>query len=163
MVVVSHDRHLLRTTCDRLLLVNDGRVEEFREELDTYPRWLADQRRDDSRVDSLSETAQPNSAGARKARRREEAEQRRRLQPLRDRLARLEKELDRLHARQTRLERDLARPEIYEESNKPRLKVLLGEKAENDRHLEETEQSWLEVSEQLECSAAALSSQAAER
>ena len=43
LVLVSHDRHLLRVSCDRLLLVHDGRVDDFPLSLDDYPQWLAEQ------------------------------------------------------------------------------------------------------------------------
>ena len=42
MIIVSHDRHMLRVTTDRLLLVHGGKVDEFPGSLDDYPRWLAD-------------------------------------------------------------------------------------------------------------------------
>ena len=42
IVVVSHDRHLLRSTTDDLYLVHDGQVEPFDGDLDDYQRWLAD-------------------------------------------------------------------------------------------------------------------------
>ncbi len=156
MVVVSHDRHLLRSTTDRLLLVHGGRVDEFNDELDAYPDWLAEQRRENVIPGHYTPAPQQaHSASARKERKRQEAEQRRKLQPLRNRLSNLERELERLHAQQTTLEEELAAPELYEEANKPRLKSLLEEKAENDRLLGEVEKSWIETGELLEKSATA--------
>jgi len=148
MVVVSHDRHLLRTTTDNLLLVNAGSAAEFNDDLDSYPRWLAEQNRAE---DSLgTDSQQPHSAVARKEQKRLEAERRRQLQPLRNRLKSLERDLDRLHLKQTKLEQALAGQEIYDEANKERLKALVVEKAENDQALEMVEEAWLETSEALE-------------
>jgi len=148
MVVVSHDRHLLRTTTDRLLLVNSGGVTEFNDDLDGYPRWLAEQAR--AEEPSNDDAWQANSALARKEQKRQEAERRRQLQPLRERLKRLEKELEQLQQKQTSLEQELAGSEIYDESNKERLKALVLEKAANDQALLATEEEWLETSEMLE-------------
>ena len=148
MVVVSHDRHLLRTTTDSLLLVNAGRADEFNDDLDSYPRWLAEQSR--AEEPAKADAQQPHSAVARKEQKRQDAERRRQRQPLRDRLRVLEKELDRLHRNQTELEQALAGQEIYQEVNKERLKALVVEKAENDQAMVKVEEAWLETSEALE-------------
>ena len=148
MVLVSHDRHLLRVTSDRLVLVHDGRVDDFPLSLDEYPQWLAEQSRR-GRV-SQRECSTANSAAARKKKRRLQAEQRKQLQPLRDKVSDAETALEILHARQSELERSLAEPGLYNEENKVRMKALLLEKAEVDRQCENAESEWLEVSEQLE-------------
>ncbi len=149
MVIVSHDRHLLRTTTDSLLLVNASAATEFKDDLDSYPRWLTEQRRVS---EPANEVSQPHRAVARKEQKRQEADRRRQLQPLRNRLKALEKELDQLHQDQARLEQALAGQGIYDEINKERLKALVMEKAENDQALEGVEEAWLETSEALESS-----------
>ncbi|MES9903365.1 MAG: ATP-binding cassette domain-containing protein [Sedimenticola sp.] len=149
MVLVSHDRHLLRTTCDQLLLVDGGGAEEFRGDLDDYPRWLTERARDSDSTDGILEV-KDHSAGARKDRKRLEAERRRQLQPLRNRLKKLEQRVEQLSERQTLLEGDLAQPEIYEEGNKERLKTVLTEKAEVDGGLLDSEEEWLLAGEELE-------------
>ncbi len=156
MVVVSHDRHLLRTTTDTLLLVHDGRVEEFREDLDRYGRWLAEQRsqqsqalRNDAQQDGAGGDTE-NSAAARKEKKRLEAERRKQLQPLRKRVAALEREMAGLTEQGEKLDALLGDAEIYEEANKDRLKELLQQKGETDRRLAEVEEQWLEASEELE-------------
>ncbi|MCP3871169.1 MAG: ATP-binding cassette domain-containing protein, partial [Gammaproteobacteria bacterium] len=150
MVIVSHDRHLLRITCDRLLLIHDGRIEEFKDDLDAYPRWLASQKRE-IQLESIDETDTRNpSAVARKDKKRREAEQRQQLQPLRRRLKQLEKNLELLAGKQTEMEQTLGNTELYEAANKTKLKSLLMEKASTDENLAATEEEWLEVSEELE-------------
>ncbi|MET0086344.1 MAG: ATP-binding cassette domain-containing protein [Sedimenticola sp.] len=149
MVVVSHDRHLLRTTTDQLLLVNGGEVDEFKGDLDDYPRWLADNRA--AQIDKPANNGdKEHSATARKERKRQEAERRKQLQPLRSRLQKLEKEMDRLMEQQAGLEQQLADPVIYEEANKEDLKKLLADKAKVDASLGDTEEQWMVASEELE-------------
>ena len=148
MVVVSHDRHLLRSSSDSLLLINAGSVTEFNDDLDSYPRWLAEQHR--SGEPQKADPQPSHSAVARKDQKRQEAERRRQLQPLRDRLKLLERDLERLHLQQTRLEQALADQALYDEQSKERLKRLIREKAENGQALEKVEAAWLELSEALE-------------
>jgi ATP-binding cassette subfamily F protein 3 len=146
MLIVSHDRHLLRATCDTLLLVHDRRVEEFEGSLDDYPKWLSDRNKQSSNAG----TATSNNPTAKKDRKRLEAEQRKQLQPLRKEISRLETELDALHARQQQLEALLADSDIYTEKHKARLQDHLREKAELDQRSGRCEEEWLAASEALE-------------
>ena len=148
MVLVSHDRHLLRVTSDRLLLVHDRRVDDFPLSLDDYPQWLADRSRLGRGAVRAHSTT--NSAAARKEKKRLQAEQRKQLKPLREKVSNAEAALEKLHARQSELERSLAEPGLYNEENKVRMKALLLEKAEVDRQCESAELEWLEVFEKLE-------------
>jgi ATP-binding cassette subfamily F protein 3 len=147
LVVVSHDRHLLRVTTDELLLVDDGTAAAFGGDLDDYPAWLS--RRQAQRVAATDDPAPPTGP-SRKEQRRAEAEQRRRLQPLRTRFETLEARLAALTHTRDELERALASPEVYEPAGKARLLELLGEKQRIDADLEETECAWLETGEELE-------------
>jgi len=149
MVLVSHDRHLLRVCCDRLLRVHDGSVDEFPLGLDDYPGWLAEQaRRMQPAVEADGKSSR--SADSRKAQKRREAEQRRQVQPLRRKLEAAEARLEALHARQSQLEAQLALPALYESDNRDRLKALLLDKANVDRDCDAAESDWLEAAEALE-------------
>ncbi len=148
VVLVSHDRHLLRITCDRLVLVHDGCVDDFPLSLDEYPQWLSEQGRAEKRVPQQGN--RPGGAATRKETRRLQAEQRKQLQPLRKKVSEAETELERLHARQQQLESELASPELYDGENRERLKTLLLEKAELDGRCARVEADWLEASEQLD-------------
>ena len=150
MVIVSHDRHLLRTTTDLLLLVNAGKAEEFKGDLDDYPRWLMENRAQGNEKQTSDNSDREHSANARKDRKRQEAEQRRQLQPLRNRLKKLEQQVERLMQQQQELEHELALPEIYEEANKTRLKQLLTDKTKIDRSLTEAEEEWLVTEGEME-------------
>jgi len=148
MVLVSHDRHLLRVTSDQLVMVHDGRVDDFPLSLDEYPRWLAEQSKQDRVTEK--EGVATNSAAARKEKKRFQAEQRKLLQPLRNKVSTAETALEKLHARQSELERSLAEPGLYREENRDQLKALLLEKAEVDSQCDSAEMEWLELSEQME-------------
>jgi ATP-binding cassette subfamily F protein 3 len=150
LVVVSHDRHLLRVTSDELLLVDAGGVAAFPGDLDDYPAWLT--RRSATRTAAEAAQVADQGAGAsgRKEQRRQEAEQRRRLQPLKNRLSELERCLGTLTARRTVIEQTLAEPALYEPTGKPRLLRLMEEKRKLDAQLEATEDAWLEAGEELE-------------
>ena len=163
LVVVSHDRHLLRVTVDQLLLVDGGRVAPFDGDLDDYPTWLLrrqtraeevtgsrDEGRGREETADPAATLAPETAAARKDQRRQEAEERKRLQPLRQRLQKLETRLDQLTARRTTLETALAEPSLYEAEGKPRLLTLLADKQRLDAEQEEVESGWLIASEELE-------------
>jgi ATP-binding cassette, subfamily F, member 3 len=147
LLVVSHDRHLLRSVCDELLLVDNGEVLEFDGDLEDYRQWL-------SRAESVSTTEpredQDNSAAARKERKRREAEQRQKQQPLRKELNKVEQGMESLQRRRDQLEQQLAEPEQYEAANREKLKALLQEKAELERQHAEHEERWLSLSEALE-------------
>jgi ATP-binding cassette subfamily F protein 3 len=160
LVLVSHDRHLLRVTCDTLLLVDAGAARPFDGSLEDYPAWLAARAKamqaggaPDAGADSLSSPAPLNggdNAGSRKEQRRREAEQRARLQPLKRRVDRLEAELERLTAERETLETSLAEPALYSDDAKPRLLALLADKQRVDTELERVEADWLEAAAELE-------------
>lgn len=148
VVLISHDRHLLRVTSDRLVLVHDGKVDDFPLSLEEYPQWLMEQGRQDKGTPAAGHSNP--AAASRKETRRLQAEQRKRLQPLRKKVTEAETELDRLHTLQRELEHELSSPGLYTEENKARLKASLLEKADVDNRCEVMEADWLEACEQLE-------------
>ncbi len=150
MVVVSHDRHLLRTTTDTLLLVHEGRVEPFDEALDDYSRWLAKRRSAQVSAATTPPAEGEHTATARKERKRQQAEQRKQLQPLRRQVTALERQLATQQQQLATLEQQLADPAIYQESEKERLKELLRQQGELLRTLDASEEAWLLASEELE-------------
>lgn len=141
MVIISHDRHLLRTTTDTLLLVNAGQVQTLDGDLDTY------------RASLTVEQAGPvieDRTNARKARRRQAAQRRRQLQPLKKEVTQLESALESLQAERDRILDALAESGIYDTCNKERLTDLIREQGRIDQEFAEKEQRWLEASEALE-------------
>ena len=151
LVLVSHDRHLLRITCDTLMLVHGGNVELFPGSLDDYPAWLAARAQQEAAaVNTPSDARAQPSVASRKEQRRREAETRTRLQPLRKRLRAVEERLEALSAARDDLERRLADPALYGDDAKPRLLALLADKQHLDAALGDCEGEWLAASEELE-------------
>ena len=154
LVLVSHDRHLLRVTSDALLLVDAGCVTPFDGSIDDYPAWLAARQGAETALDGQSGAGSVVGPGreaqVRKDQRRQDAEQRRRSQPLRSRLHALDARLAALTTRRTELEQDLSAADLYEAAAKPRLLGLLEEKRRVDEELGQVEGDWLDTSEALE-------------
>jgi ATP-binding cassette, subfamily F, member 3 len=147
LVLVSHDRHLLRVTSDTLLLVDGGGVRPFDGDLDDYPAWLAGRDREERQV--ADDKTFPEG-GDRKQQRRQAAEARKALQPLRSRERQLEERLAMLTTRRAELDRALTAPELYEADGKVRLLAYLDEQRRVNAELEQVEEAWLEVSEAIE-------------
>ncbi len=146
LVLVSHDRHLLRVTADTLLLVDTGGVRPFEGDLDDYPAWLA---AIDPDTDPGRPTA-PRDGADRRQQRRERADVRKTLAPLRARLRSLEQRLEQLEASGRELTHTLAAPELYEPDAKPRLLALLEQQRRTQTELTEIESEWLTLGEELE-------------
>ncbi|MCG7906444.1 MAG: ABC transporter ATP-binding protein, partial [Candidatus Thiodiazotropha taylori] len=89
-------------------------------------------------------------AASRKERKRQEAEQRKRLQPLRQALGKFEQQIEQLQQKQKDIELMLSDNSLYDESRKEELKRWLAEKRDVDSKLNDCEERWLETSEQLE-------------
>jgi ATP-binding cassette, subfamily F, member 3 len=145
LVVVSHDRYLLRSVTDRLVVVADGRVQPFDGDLDDYPAWLA------ARRSQAARPAEPEPAGVnRRDQRRQDAERRRQLQPLKKRVQTLETEVTHLSSQLAALRDSLADPALYDGGQKDRLTQLLKEQGRIQQALNEAENAWLEASEAFE-------------
>lgn len=147
VLVVSHDRHLLRSTVDEFLLVADGQVSAFDGDLDDYYRWLLQRRQEDNAVERA---AAPPPQQDKKAQRQEAAARRAQLKPLTDKLKKLEREMDKLNKQLAGIEPELSDPAIYEAANKQRLQELLKSQGETQAQLDECEEQWLVLSEELE-------------
>ncbi|QXN64376.1 ABC transporter ATP-binding protein [Serratia fonticola] len=150
LVVVSHDRHLLRSTTDDLYLVHDGQVEQFEGDLDDYQQWLSDLQKQQAQQDAAPKQDNGNSAQARKDQKRREAEFRTQIQPLRKQIAKLEQQMDKLSAELAAVEEQLADSALYDISRKADLTACLQKQSQAKSALEETEMTWLDAQEQLE-------------
>jgi len=141
MILVSHDRHLLRTVCDSLKLVSGGTVDDFTGDLDEYSKWL---------LESRDKEIVASNAPSRKDERRNRAEQRQKLQPLRNKVKKLETALERLHIQKSHLDEQLADPALYEAGNSEKLKTLTNDHRASEQKLQEIEEAWMLASEELE-------------
>ena len=147
VLVVSHDRHLLKSTTDEFLLVADGRVEAFDGDLEDYARWLVDFR-------ARQQPAVTAEAGAEKtdkrAQRQAAAALRQQLAPHRREAEKLEKALGQLHEQLAAVEARLGDAAIYDAARKDELRDLLAEQARFKVREAELEESWMTALEQLE-------------
>jgi ATP-binding cassette, subfamily F, member 3 len=149
LVVVSHDRHLLESVCDDLWLVADGHATPFDGDLEDYRQWLARQDRSSQQA-SGPERPSAGPAQGRRVQRREAAEARQRMKPLRDACARLEQRHGELDAEKARIEARLADPALYEDASKAELQDLLARQGALARELGEVEAQWMEAVQKLE-------------
>ncbi|HBR96034.1 MAG TPA: ABC transporter ATP-binding protein [Gammaproteobacteria bacterium] len=152
LVVVSHDRHLLRCCADELWLVANGQVAPFDADLDAYTQWLAEQRKQLAAAitDAQPAAAKAHTASARREEKRLAAQQRQKLQPLKRTVARAEAALDEVAASLTTLETTLADPEMYTDAQKERLQTLLVEQARLKKRHDQLESDWMLAMEALE-------------
>jgi ATP-binding cassette subfamily F protein 3 len=133
VLMVSHDRHLLRTVIDEFYIVADGRATSFDGDLDDYAKWAADNPRDEmEKVVKAAKAAPKAEPGATRE------------------LAKLDKQLARLQQRQQEIELKLSAADIYDAANKSRLRELLERQAELKHELDRVEANWLEVAELLQ-------------
>ena len=146
MLVVSHDRHLLRSVTDRFLLVADGKIQPFEGDLDDYRLWLTEQKKNSEEVAEGNDSA----SVSRKDQRKQEAERRQRLKPLLDAVKKATAALDKYHQQQQQLEQQLADSAIYADSEKQRLKTVLEQKTQVDKALAQAESDWMEAELELE-------------
>jgi ATP-binding cassette subfamily F protein 3 len=143
MVLVSHDRALLRTVCDAFLLVADGRVVEFDGDLDDCLAWLVARRETGTSAGIPAARIERREARERVARERREMLNRRRL--LFKEVERLDRELAQLHDESERIERQLADPAFYARPDAGDMKQLALRRQELVRRTEEAEHRWLEL------------------
>ena len=148
MVLVSHDRHLLRLVSDALWLVADGHAEPFKGDIDDYARWLAD--RHAAPAPDEPRLAGGTTTDTRRDRRRRLADERRRSAPLRREIEALERRLGALNEERTSIESVLAGGAIYREGERTRLHELLVRRGKLDEEISTIESTWLEMNEQLD-------------
>ena len=139
IVVVSHDRHLLRSVADQLLLVADGKLQNFDGDLDDYRQWLTENKKSDAEPSATENVGN----ASRKDQRKQEADRRNRLKPLLDAVKKAEAAVEKAHQQQRELEALLADPTIYLEENKDNLKKLLVQKSQIDAALDNAENDWM--------------------
>ena len=152
LVVISHDRHLLRSVCDELLIVHDGIVDRFTRSLDEYPAWLKERELETGNVEANdlsddSATRQPSK----KQQRQEQAQRRQRLKPLYDKVREIEKQLAMTRSELETLDERLADETLYSDhARKTELTRLIQDQAERKAEIQALEWNWLEASEALE-------------
>ena len=134
LVLVTHDRHLLRNTVDELLLVHDGTVEEYEEDVSAYERWVLQQQKQDRQEDAAG-----GNEGNLTRKEQRQAAARQRQQAIHDAGERL-----------AALESRLADSALYAEERKQELDDLLKDEGRLRQQSEELEETWLNLQQELE-------------
>jgi ATP-binding cassette subfamily F protein 3 len=152
MVIVSHDRYLLRATTDDLYLVHDRQVIPFDGDLNDYHKWLGEQQKQERRDEQSNkpDVVKEHSAVNRKEQKRLEAEMRKQTAPLRKKITQWEKEMDRHQADIAIAEEALSDSDLYLAENKAEMTRQLAKQATAKSGLEEAEMMWMELQEELE-------------
>jgi len=153
LLLVSHDRHLLRATTDEFLIVADGSLSAFEGDLDDYRDWLLKTKLETPKGSS---ERLPNAELSvdRKEQKKIEAQERQRLttlrKPLEKRLQKIEVEMSDLQKEKLFIETMMADGALYEPSRKEALQQLLEKQLRCKLSLEKIESEWLQIQEQLE-------------
>jgi ATP-binding cassette subfamily F protein 3 len=152
MVLVSHDRALLRATCDRFVLVDGGRIQPFDGDLDDYRDWLATRRAEVAAAAACPDQAADKAA--RKADRAQAAADRQaRLaarRPLVKEVEQIDKRLAAWNKEKAEIDARLADPALYSGPQAGEVPALNKRQAELAERIEEAELRWLELHEALE-------------
>jgi len=172
LVVVSHDRHLLRATTDQFIIVADGKLQPFDGDLDDYKDWLFQTKlgkgtdvlpaagKGNKTDFPVASPVAPASAPVvnNKDQKRQDAEQRQKLsalrKPIENKIKRLEESIAKRNGQKAEVDAALGDSAIYDAANKAKLKTLLTDQAFYTKDLAQLEGEWLELQEQLEALAA---------
>ncbi len=145
LILVSHDRHMLRNTVEELRLVHDGRVDDYQEDLASYEKWVLG-----NFSDAPARETSGNRDQSRREKRQQAAAERARLQPMKKQLQKIESEMDTLECSLTDMESRLASPELYESDAREDLAQLVQQQGEMKARAASLEEEWLALQEQLE-------------
>ena len=151
VILVSHDRHLIRCTTEELYLIANNKLDIFTGSLDDYEKWLVDCRDSQNSVNNktISSGVEGNKPN-RKEERKKNAEQRKKLRPITAKIKKIESEMDRISTHQADLNTQLEDTRLYEDENKIELKNLLKTQAELNQNYSRYEEEWMLLNEELE-------------
>jgi len=152
ILIVSHDRHLLKATVDEYWLVDQAQVAAFDGDLDDYHRYLQERDQQAAAPDDKApeDTTVTSTSVNRKEQKRLEAERRQRLAPLRKKQQAAEKQMEKWQQQLDEIEQRLSDTGLYDDSRKEELKTLLGQQADAKSSLEDVEMEWMELTEAME-------------
>ncbi len=145
VIIVSHDPYVINMVADRLWLVENGSITPFDGALDEYRAQILRSRK----IESESFNKKSSRALGRKEIRRDQAEQRLLMAPIRKQLKETEREIEILTERKECIARELADPELYKGRNAS-IAVLQKEHFDLGRKLSDAENEWLRLSDLLE-------------
>lgn len=142
LILVSHDRHLLETSCEAYMHISRGKMQPFNGTMEDYTQLILAENKTVSPSEKKSE--------GRKEARQAAALKRQQVAPLKKKLNAVEKKMQQLQVKSEDIEQQLASPEMYEDGAKEKLKTLLQEQGETDKQLQVIEEEYLQALEALE-------------
>ena len=149
IILIAHDRYLLESCVDEFYIVGNGKVESFSGDIDDYQKWL-----DDDKKSAFAEAKAQNQSNEpkvdKKEQRRQQADLRKQAAPLKKQADKLEKQVEKWQLELEQIELELAQPETYEAENKAKLNELMLKQGKIKPQLEEAEEQWMELEEQIE-------------
>ncbi|MGX9461217.1 ABC transporter ATP-binding protein [Shewanella sp. A14] len=149
MVIVSHDRHLLRLSCSDYYLVDQGVVTSFDGDLDDYHQWLLDAAKL-AQANNKTDVVTNSDTVDKKQQKRMAAELRQKVSPLKKQQIKLETQQQKISNRLAELEIELADGSLYEAENKAKMTNVLNERTTLTQAMDESEMQWLDIQEQIE-------------
>jgi ATP-binding cassette subfamily F protein 3 len=150
VILVSHDRHLLRTTADTLYLVGDGKAQIFDGDLDDYAKLLATKKSEQKAELKLAPAQKTQSGKAPPAIAAQNDKQREQQKPLLKEVEKLEKQIAGWHSEKALLDTRIADPALYANPDRSLLEQLLKRQSEIAQSIETAEARWLQTQEALE-------------
>ncbi|MDG1733718.1 MAG: ATP-binding cassette domain-containing protein [Thalassotalea sp.] len=148
IILIAHDRYLLESCVDEFYIVGNGKVNNFDGDIDDYQKWLQDDKK--ATLNKDKETTPAVDKVDKKEQRRQQAELRKQAAPLRKKADQLEKQVSKWQNELAEIENQLAQVEIYEHENKAQLTDCLAKQAKLKPQIENTEEEWMELEEQIE-------------
>ena len=150
IVLVSHDRHLLRNSVEQLLLVNDGHVSDYAYDVAAYEKWVLSSNNTQEAAPAPAPVVSMEDPGDRKARRQANADRRAQLQPLKKSLRALEQRIEKGQYSLQALQTKLTDGGLYGQNASNELAELVKQEGQLKRELADLENEWLEQQEALE-------------
>jgi len=147
VILISHDRHLVEACADRLWLVADGRVAPFDGDMEDYRRLILQGPEAAQKARARAEEEAERASAQNK--RREAAQKRSMLKPLKQKIDAAEKEMARLQEKIGKLDEALADPAFFQREP-DRATKFAKERAYCEKKLVKTEEEWLELSAEFE-------------
>jgi len=154
VILISHDRHLIDATADRLWIVEGGTVTAYDKDMEAYRERMLELRSGRKRRQVSPELLNESTDGAsandsRAEQRRRAATQRAQLAPLRKKMQQAERAVEKAQLEIAKLDEALADPEIY--SRDPsRAQDLMRQRGALTKRLEELELGWLQATDDYE-------------
>jgi len=152
LLVISHDRHLLRSVCDDLYVVHNGQLHELRRPLDEYANWLKEQETSaDEESEKVSPSSQQDRPSSRKKNRQADAKRRLLLKPHLDSVRKTELQMEKLKIELNQLDAQLSDETLYSEPDRVQdIQQWTRRQTEIRVQISDLEWRWLEASEKLE-------------